>query len=142
MGGYIDLLEKASIIFRLPQLRKNQRVQIGRHHKIYFYDLSVRNVLIDNFNPVDIRGDSGALWKNFILVERLKRNQAERRYFRGCYWRSHDKQEVDLIEGSSGLFSAFECKCCKQPKAPRGFISAYPNIAVSGITKDNYWEML
>ncbi len=139
---YIDLLEKAFIVFRLPQFRKNQRVQIGRLRKIYFYDLGMRNALVDDFKPLENRGDIGALWENFVMVERLKKNQFEQKYVRSYYWRSRDKQEVDLIEESSGEFSAFECKWSKQPRVPVSFSVAYPDINVTGITKDNYWDLL
>lgn len=139
---YVDLLEKAFIVFRLPQFRKNQRVQVGRLRKIYFYDLGMRNALIDDFASLELRGDVGALWENFVLVERLKKNQADQKYTRSYYWRSRDKQEVDLIEESGGEFAAFECKWSKQPRVPGGFAAAYPQISVTGVTKDNYWESL
>ena len=139
---YIDLLEKAFIVFRLPQFRKNQRVQIGRLRKIYFYDLGIRNALINDFSPIKVRGDIGALWENFILVERLKKNQLEQKYVRSYYWRSRDKQEVDLVEDSSCEIAAFECKWSKQPRIPRGFVSTYPDISVIGVTKDNYWDLV
>lgn len=139
---YVDLLEKAFIVFRLPQFRKNQRVQVGRLRKIYFYDLGMRNALIDDFKALDIRGDVGALWENFVLVERLKKNQAMQKYVRSYYWRSRDKQEVDLVEESGGELAAFECKWKKQPRVPGGFVSAYPDITVTGVTKNNYWQSL
>jgi len=139
---YIDLLEKAFIVFRLPQFRKNQRVQVGRLRKIYFYDLGMRNALIDDFRPLEFRGDIGPLWENFILVERLKKHQSEQKYVRSYYWRSRDKQEVDLVEESGGEFSAFECKWSKQPRVPGGFLNTYPDIKVAGVTKSNYWEII
>jgi uncharacterized protein len=139
---YIDLFEKAFIVFRLPQFRKNQRVQIGRLRKIYFYDLGMRNALIDDFTPLELRGDIGALWENFVLVERLKRNQTQQVYTRSYCWRSRDKQETDLVEESGGEFAAFECKWSKQPRISRGFAVAYPGIVVRGVTKDDYWEVL
>ncbi len=139
---YIDLLEKAFIIFRLPQFRKNQRVQVGRLRKIYFYDLGMRNALIDDFKPLDLRGDVGALWENFVLVERLKKNQADQKYVRSYYWRSRDQQEVDLVEESNGKYAAFECKWSKQPRVPGGFTASYPGITVTGVTKDTYWDSL
>lgn len=139
---YVDLLEKAFIVFRLPQFRRNQRVQVGRLRKIYFYDLGMRNALIDDFAPLELRGDVGALWENFVLVERLKKNQAHKKYTRSYYWRSRDKQEVDLVEESNGMLVAFECKWSKPPRVPGGFTAAYPQISVTGVTKDNYWESL
>lgn len=139
---YIDLLEKAFIIFRLPQFRKNQRVQVGRLRKVYFYDLGMRNALVDDFSPLKQRGDVGALWENFMLLERLKKNQADEQYTRSYYWRSRDKQEVDLVEESGGSFKAFESKWSKQPHIPKGFATAYPGITVTGVTKDTYWDIL
>jgi uncharacterized protein len=139
---YVDLLEKAFIVFRLPQFRKNQKVKVGRLRKIYFYDLGMRNALIDDFKPLEIRNDIGALWENFVLVERLKKHQVEQRYVRSYYWRSRDKQEVDLVEESGTQFEAFECKWKKQYKVPKSFSAEYPNIAVYGVTKENYWEFL
>ena len=139
---YVDLLEKAFIVFRLPQFRKNQRVQVGRLRKIYFYDLGMRNALVDDFKPLELRGDVGALWENFVLVERLKKNQAEQKYVRSYYWRSRDKQEVDLVEESGDNFKAFECKWNKHPRVSGGFLAAYPDVCVIGVTKTNYWEYL
>lgn len=139
---YIDLLEKAFIIFRLPQFRKNQRVQVGRLRKVYFYDLGMRNALIDDFKPLEHRSDIGALWENFVILERLKQHQAAERYVRSYYWRSRDKQEVDLVEEVGDQYAAFECKWQKPPRVPAGFKAQYPHISVTGITKDNYWETL
>jgi predicted AAA+ superfamily ATPase len=131
---YVDLLEKAFIVFRLRQYRKNQRVQIGRLRKIYFYDLGIRNALIDNFQPLELRDDVGALWENFALVERLKAHAMAQRFVRSYYWRSRDQQEVDLVEEYGTQLQAFECKWNKPPRIPAGFKAAYPDIAVTGLT--------
>lgn len=139
---YIDLLEKAFIVFRQRQYRKNQRVQVGRLRKIYFYDLGMRNALIDNFDPLEIRQDVGALWENFCVIERMKRNQRDTIHARHAYWRSRDKQEVDLIEEVGQDTTAFEYKWSKPPRFPRGFISSYPEIPRIGVTKANYWDYL
>lgn len=139
---YVDLLEKAFIVFRRPQFRKNQRVQIGRLRKIYFYDLGMRNALVDDFRQLKLRDDVGALWENFVLVERLKSHQAAQQYVRSYYWRSRDRQEVDLIEEAGEEILAFECKWSKPPRIAGGFRAAFPSIAVTGITKENYWEYM
>lgn len=139
---YIDLLERAFIVFRLPQFRKNRRAMIGRLRKVYFYDLGMRNALIDDFKPLDLRDDLGALWENFVILERMKHNQNRDRYVRYYYWRSRDQQEVDLVEESSGEYTAFESKWNKQPRIPRGFANEYPDIEVTGVTKGNYWDIL
>ncbi len=137
---YIDLLEKAFIVFRRPQYRKNKRTLIGRLRKVYFYDLGMRNALIDDFREIELRNDTGALWENFILLERLKLHQAQNTYVRNYYWRSRDRQEVDLIEEIGSTTRAFECKWKKTAKIPGGFKTAYPEISFTTINKDNYWE--
>lgn len=139
---YVDLLEKAFIVFRQRQYRKNQRVQIGRLRKIYFYDLGMRNALIDDFRPLELRQDIGALWENFCVLERMKHNQRKQLHAKYYYWRSRDKQEVDLVEESAQTTLAFECKWSKQPKFPAGFTGEYPDVPCIGITKTNYWEYL
>ncbi len=139
---YIDLLEKAFIVFRRRQYRKNQRVQIGRLRKIYFYDLGMRNALIDNFQPLELRQDIGALWENFCVLERMKRHQRDQLHVRNYYWRSRDKQEVDIIEESAQSTWALECKWNKDPTFPKGFKQAYPSANLIGLTKQNYWELL
>lgn len=141
---YIDLLEKAFIVFRRSQYRKNRRVQVGRLRKVYFYDLGVRNALVGNLNPLALRNDIGALWENFCILERMKLHQREPGgvFVRSFYWRSRDKQEVDLIEELSGVVTAFETKWSKQPVFPGGFAREYPEAECYGITKQNYWEYL
>ncbi|MCL4448715.1 MAG: ATP-binding protein [Actinobacteria bacterium] len=139
---YVDLLEKAFIVFRLPQFRKNQRVQIGRLRKIYFYDLGIRNALIDDFKAVKLRGDVSALWENFIIAERLKKHQRDEQYVRSYYWRSRDRQEIDLIEEAATQYQAFECKWKKASRVPAGFKNQYPDIPFVVITIDNYWDFV
>lgn len=139
---YIDLLEKAFIILRRPQYRKNQRVQIGRLRKVYFYDLGMRNALIDSFQPLEMRQDVGALWENFCVIERLKLHQRSNHHHRSYYWRSRDKQEIDIIEESGGSTLAIECKWNKQPTFPKGFLRTYPDVPLLGITRHNYWDNL
>lgn len=139
---YIDLLEKAFIVFRLPQFRRSQRTQLGRLRKIYFYDLGIRNALVGDFRPLKLRSDIGALWENFIVVERQKRYQLTNKFTKTYYWRSRDTQEVDLIEEFDGKFKAFEAKWSKEARIPGGFRAAYPEIIAKTITKDNYWEYL
>lgn len=139
---YIYLLEQAFIIFRMPQFRKNQRTQIGRLRKVYFYDIGIRNALVNNFRPLELRDDIGALWENFVLLERLKHHQINQQYVRSYYWRSRDKQEVDLVEESSSSTQAFECKWSKDAQISKGFTRAYPDIHVTTINKHNFSQKL
>ena len=126
---YIDLLEKAFIVFRLPQYRRNQRNEVGRLRKVYFYDLGVRNGLIDNFLPLTHRNDLGALWENYCVVERKKYLERHDTYARHAYWRSYTQQEVDLIEEVGTATSAYEFKYGgQQVKKPSAFEAEYPDI--------------
>ena len=134
---YIDLLEKAFIIFRLPQYRKNERNEVGRLRKVYFYDLGVRNGLINNFLPLTHRNDVGALWENYCIVERKKYLQRHGTYARHYYWRSDTKQEIDLIEEIDTDTAAYECKYSDQKvKKPTVFAAEYPDVPFHVVSKD------
>lgn len=135
---YIDLLEKAFIVFRLPQYRKNQRNEVGRLRKVYFYDLGVRNGLIDNFLPLTHRNDVGALWENYCVVERNKYLQRAGVYARHYYWRSYTQQEIDLIEEVGTTVKAYEFKYKDQKvKKPSGFTTSYPDVPFQVISKND-----
>lgn len=128
---YVDLLEKAFIIIRRNQYRRNQRVEVGRLRKIYFLDLGIRNALINNFLPLENRDDLGALWENFCIVERLKCLQASNRRVRSYYWRNPDQREIDLIEEEDTELRAYEFKygTKKLPKIPIAFTRSYPHYS-------------
>ena len=141
---YIDLLEKAFIIFRRNQYRRNQRAEIGKLRKIYFTDLGIRNALLADFKPLELRNDVGALWENFCVIERLKYIQNQNMRVRSFYWRNSDKREVDIIEEEGGTLRAFECKFSikKQPKPPVDFIRSYPDTYFSVVSPNNFTESL
>ena len=140
---YIDLLEKAFIIFRINQYRKNQRNEIGRLRKIYFYDLGVRNGIINNFMPLTRRNDVGQLWENYCIVEHRKYLQRNDIWARQYFWRSYTRQEVDLIEEIDTTTTAYEIKYKMQKvKVPSGFKSSYPEIPFLIISKDNIKDFL
>lgn len=124
---YIDLLEKAFIIYRLNALSRNVRNEIKKSKKIFFYDNGIRNALIGNFLPWESRSDKGALWENFIIGERIKKTAYDDFY--GChyFWRTRQQQEIDLIEEVDGRFTAFEFKVNprRTPKIPLTFSKAY-----------------
>jgi len=137
---YIDLLEKAFIIQRLGQYRRNQRVEIGRLRKIYFIDLGIRNAIVDNFKPLEARDDTGALWENFCFIERLKYLQAEGRRVRSYYWRNNDQREIDLVEEESDVLRAYEAKINpnKSAKVPIAFNRMYPDHSFSVVNPLTY----
>ncbi|AQQ72197.1 Archaeal ATPase [Limihaloglobus sulfuriphilus] len=139
---YIDLLEKCFIIFRLPALSRNLRKEIAKSRKIYFYDLGIRNALIQNFNTLDIRNDVGALWENFCIVERMKRNEIRRFRPNTYFWRLYSGPEVDYIEEHGGRLDGFEFKYGTTGKfrPPRRFIETYENSTVNLVNPDNWYE--
>lgn len=141
---YLDLLEKAFVIFRLRSFSRNLRKEIAKGQKIYFYDLGIRNALIRNFNPLDIRNDSGALWENFCIVERMKFNMNRRRFVNTWFWRTYDQKEVDYIEEEGGKLSAYEFKLnpTSKTRINKEFLEVYPDTAIHVITKKNYWEFI
>ena len=142
--SYIDLLEKCFVVFRLPAYSSNLRSEIKRGRKIYFYDNGIRNALLSNFAPLDLRDDVGMLWENMMVSERIKRNSYSRSYAQMYFWRTQQQQELDLIEEQDGRLTAFEFKWNSQKKAklPKSFIDNYPNTDFKVITPDNYVEFV
>lgn len=127
VSKYMDLLEKTFIIFRLNSFSANQRNEIRNTRKVYFIDNGIRNMIINNLNPLDLRNDKGALWENFLISERMKMQAAHQIYTRQYFWRTVQKQEIDLIEESGGEISAFEFKWNHRGKwkLPKTFAERY-----------------
>lgn len=140
VARYIDLLEKAFIVFRRYQYRRNERAEVGRLRKVYFVDLGVRNAMIDNFKPLEFRDDQGALWENFCVLERLKFIQSKQRRVRSFYWRGADKQEVDIVEEESGDIRALECKFGdkKNAKIPSSYRTKYPTSSFNMVSPQTF----
>ena len=139
VNNYIDLLEKAFVIFRLNSFSKNLRNEIKLNRKIYFYDNGVRNMLIGNFNSLEFRQDKGALWENFLVSERIKKLAYENSSTRSYFWRTTQQQEIDYIEVDADEINAFEFKWSptKKAKLPKSFQVAYnPTFLV--VNKDNF----
>ncbi len=141
---YIDLLEKAFIIFRLPAINRNVRNEIKKGKKFYFYDNGIRNAVIGNFNLLSQRTDVGALWENYVVSERMKRNvYADDDYF-PYFWRTTQQQEIDYIEERQGDYFAYELKWNPKSKAKfsQTFMRNYPVKAAKVITPSNIEEFL
>jgi len=138
---YLDLLQKVFVLYRLGGFSKNLRKEVSKSSKWYFADNGVRNAVIRNFEPLSLRTDTdrGALWENYIITERLKRNHNERLGLNFYFWRTYDKQEIDLIEIGSGTMNAFEMKAGKKtPSAPKAFAKAYPEAQFTAVNINNY----
>lgn len=142
---YIDLLEKAYVLFRLPALSRNVRNEIKKGKKIYFYDNGIRNAVIGNFTPITARTDTGSLWENYLISERIKllnnRSHDSRRYF----WRTTQQQEIDYIEDRDQQLFAYEFKWSNKRgsiRFPKTFLRNYENAVTTVITRENYEEFL
>lgn len=142
--SYIDVLEKCYIIFRLPSLSRNLRNELKNNRKIYFYDNGIRNALISNFSPIELRTDSGALWENFAISERIKFTSYSHLWCNRYFWRTHEQKEIDYVEDRDGQLSAFEFKYSPKKKVviPKHFAEAYPTATFKVITPDNFEEFV
>lgn len=139
--SYIRLLEQAFVIFRLRPYSTNQRNELKKMRKIYFIDTGLRNMLINNLNPPELRSDMGNLWENFAISERLKHNENHGNYPNIWFWRNHQQQEIDYLEESGGALRGWEFKWGKwRFRIPAGFAAAYPDCPVSLVNRDNLPE--
>ncbi|MDX2133305.1 MAG: ATP-binding protein [Saprospiraceae bacterium] len=137
---YIGLLEKAYIVFRLPPLSRNLRNEIGSSRKIYFWDTGIRNAVLKDFKPLARRADTGAIWENFLISERLKRMEYRRIRGRAWFWRTYQQQEIDYVEEVQGEFAAYEFKWNPQAKTrfPEAFVSAYQPVDVGVVHREGF----
>ena len=143
---YIDILEKCYIVFRLPSYSRNLRNELKFSRKIYFYDLGIRNAVLGNFTPLDLRTreEVGHMWENFMIAERMKHNEYNRTFAKSYFWRTEQQKEVDLIEELDGKLSAFEFKwdSSKKVKVPVQFTAAYPDASFKSVSPGNAAEFL
>ena len=143
ISKYIDILQKGYIIFKLGSFSRNVRNEIKTNKKIYFYDNGVRNMVIGNFNPLELRTDKGALWENFLISERIKQIEYKQSLARVFFWRTKQQQEVDFVEENSGNIIGYEFKWNKKKttKLPKTFVESY-NAESNVIDKDNFREFV
>lgn len=142
--SYLDLLSKVFIIYRLPSYSTNPRTEISKGSKWYFFDNGIRNAIIRDFKLLSFRNDLGALWENYLISERIKRNRYLREHVEYYFWRTYNQQEIDLIELRDGHVHAFEIKYSpgKKFKIPSAFSKTYPEASFERIAKDNYFSWI
>ncbi len=142
---YIDLLEKCYVLYSLPGLSRNLCNELKKTRKIFFYDTGIRNAVLQNFAPVSLRNDMGALWENFFIMERIKYNSYKGRHVNYYFWRTTTQQEIDLIEESDGEFSIFEMKwnpLKSSERFPQSFMEAYAPKQAVVVNPENDTEFL
>ncbi len=140
---YISLLTQGFIIFPLLPFSRNLRKELGKLRKVYFYDLGIRNALINNFNPLDLRQDVGALWENFFISERIKASHNQMSRPNSYFWRTYEGKEIDFLEEEAGMLTGFECKWREDKwRIPAAFLDAYPGSQVHLVNRENFMDYI
>jgi predicted AAA+ superfamily ATPase len=141
---YIAVLERAFIVFRLGSFSRNLRNELKTSRKVYFTDNGIRNAIIADYRSAENRDDIGKLWENFLVSERVKRNQYARNFANSWFWRTHQQQEIDYIEEIDGQLSAYEFKWNPHARTrqPKTFANAYPHSTFSVIHRNNAADFL
>jgi len=141
---YLDLLSKVFILHSVNAFSRNLRKEIAKGKKWYFYDNGLRNILIGNMNPVELRNDIGQLWENYIISERLKYQKYSRMLVYNYFWRTYDQQELDWIEERGGNLHAYEFKWNpkKRAKEPVAWKKGYENTEFKVINNENYLQWI
>ncbi|HMQ84190.1 MAG TPA: DUF4143 domain-containing protein, partial [Saprospiraceae bacterium] len=137
---YLDLLSKVYILHSVNAFSRNLRKEIVKGKKWYFYDNGIRNILIANMNPIEIRNDVGALWENYIISERIKYQRYNRMLVYNYFWRTYDQQEIDWVEDRGGILHGYEFKWSPNRKVrkPTAWENAYENAKYEVIHNENY----
>lgn len=141
---YIDLLEKSFVLIKLPSYFNNHRYELKKSHTIYFVDNGIRNVLINNFNPMILRNDWDQIWRNWLISERIKWNRINNKEVEYYFWKTHTKQIMDYIEVENGVISAYKTSWEKRKKMkfPASFAEAYPFSKSFALNRSTYWGFL
>jgi len=143
VARYLDLFEKSFVIYNLRGFSRNLRKEITKKSKYYFLDNGLRNAIIANFNPLELRDDVGKLWENFIISERIKKQSYKKIYSNNYFWHTWEGKEIDLIEERDGKLYGYEIKWSPQKVLPpKDWKRSYPNSEFFVISKDNYLEFI
>ena len=144
IANYIDLLEKSFVVFRLSGFNRNLRKEVSKMDKIFFWDLGIRNAIIDNFKPLKDRNDIGQLWENFLIVERSKYLAYNKIHASQYFWRVYTGAEIDYVEEREGQLRAYEFKYKNQKngRIPQSWKETYKESSFDFITTENYLDFL
>lgn len=142
---YLDLLEQSFVLLNVRGFSRNLRKEVSKTSRYYFYDIGVRNALINNFNPISLRDDIGQLWENWIVMERMKKQSYEGIGANNYFWRTYDQKEIDWVEERDGKLYAYEISWKKKAirrVVTKEFMSAYPDSVVENINSENYLDFI
>lgn len=140
---YLDLLEKSFVVFRLNGFSRNLRKEITKNPRYFFYDVGIRNSLINNFNPLSMRDDVGMLWENYIIVEMMKKQEYLNKQANNYFWRTYNRKEIDFIEEEAGKLRGYEITWAKRKrKPPTEWLESYGNAEYKVVTRNNYLNFI
>jgi predicted AAA+ superfamily ATPase len=140
---YLDLFEKTFVLINIRGFSKNLRSEVTKSSRYYFCDNGIRNALINNFNPLSLRNDVGALWENYLVMERIKRQNCLRQWSNNYFWRTYDQKEIDFVEERDGKIFGYEFKWGKSDvKAPALWQKTYPDASFECINQNNYFSFI
>jgi predicted AAA+ superfamily ATPase len=140
---FTETLGKVFILYRLDGFSSNLRKEITKNSRYFFHDNGIRNAVINNFNPLGMRNDIGELWENYVVMERMKRNEYLRQDVNTWFWRTYDRHEIYLVEDSRGRLTGYEIKWQqKKVKAPASWTRSYPQAEYHVITRENYLDYI
>ena len=140
---YLELLEKVFVIFRLTGFSRNLRKEITKNARYYFYDIGIRNALINNFNSLNMRDDIGMLWENYIIIERIKKQEYLGILANNYFWRTYEQKEIDLVEEREGNLYGYEIKWkAGRIKPPKIWLEGYKNAEYNVINRENYLKFI
>ena len=141
---YLNLLTKVFVLFKVGGFSRNLRKEITKSSKWYFYDNGLRNAIIANLSPLELRNDHGLLWENYIISERIKYQAYARMLVNNHFWRTYDQQEIDWVEDREGKLFAYEMKWNhqKRVRVPAAWRKAYPDATFQAITPQNYFPWI
>lgn len=144
VARYLDILEKGFVIRRIGGFSGNLRKEVVSKAKYYFWDNGIRNAVISQFNSLDSRNDIGILWENFIMMERIKKCACQNIHGSFYFWRTYDKQELDMVEERDGKLYGYEFKWSEKNKTkkPKDWLNAYSNAELKTINRDNYLDYI
>ncbi len=140
---YLDLLEQVFVLINIRGFSRNLRKEITKTSRYYFCDNGIRNALINNFNPLQRRDDIGALWENYLVMERLKKQHYKQLWCNNYFWRTYDQKELDWVEEKEGKLFGYEFKWNKKlTKPPKLWLNTYPNASFECINQNNYLKFI
>jgi predicted AAA+ superfamily ATPase len=144
IDSYIAMLEQAFVIYKLPAYHTNQRTELKKSKKIYFNDLGIRNAIINDFRPIEVRNDAGALFENYVINEMRKQNEYSQSFARFYFWRNVEQREIDLIIEKNNQLHLFEIKWSPEKKVrlTKSFSKIYGESELTVVHRENFDQVI